>query len=378
MNQILIISFWNPIPLVPKKGLFIFEQVNAVCKRRNDVVFLEVNILPAKQFFYKTISEIALHTNKVITINIYSLFWKLILVNPWLLYWLLQKYLKAFHLNKPKIIHSNIIFPCAIVGYLLAKKWNAKHIISEHWSQIEKYAKHPIFKRLITKVYNNCKAIMPVSDFLAKKIRTVTENPNVFVIPNVIDTQLFTYVPKVQDSEELRFSCVAAWEEPKRLDLIVTSLASFAKNSPKNIILNVIGGGSQTKDFSSFRCPSNLTINWIGYISKPEIAKFLTKTDIFLQASEIETFSIVTAEALSTGTPVLVSNVGALPEFINADNGVLVENILEAWISGLQAITEKKYDNQKIALEICGKYSPDSVAAKIESIYNTLLISDNI
>ena len=59
------------------------------------------------------------------------------------------------------------------------------------------------------------------------------------------------------------------------------------------------------------------SINYTGNISKEKIVEILHDSDFFVHASYIETFSLVIAEALSTGTPVIASNVGAIPEFVN-------------------------------------------------------------
>jgi glycosyltransferase involved in cell wall biosynthesis len=376
MEPVLIISFWNPTKEQPYKGLFIHEQVYALCRARTDILFLEVNILPSKKsLFSSTVTTSALYSNKKTTLDIHSVFWKLIYINPWLLYLLVKRCLHKHHAGfNPKIVHSNVIFPCAIVGYFIAKHFNAGHVISEHWSKAEKLLKHPVYGKISLKTYSDSKAILCVSDFLANKIRSATRHPNIIIVPNIIDTGLFRHVPANYDNAaELRFTCVATWTKPKRLDLIVNSLATYATETNKTLILNVVGEGLQKDELSKSNLPKNLQINWLGYITKIEIVKILTQTDIFMHASEIETFSIVTVEALATGTPVLASNKGALPELISSHNGILVENTPEAWVEGIKAIIIKKFDFKAIASDISEKYSPDLIATKIIEVYNNVL-----
>jgi glycosyltransferase involved in cell wall biosynthesis len=376
MDQILIISLWNPTDEQPSKGLFIHEQVKAICQIRSDIIFLEINILPSKKtIFSRTVSEHVYDGNKKLTITIHSVLWKLIYVNYWLIYFLAHKTLRKNDPTfKPSLVHSNIIFPCALVGHLLAKKFNSSHIISEHWSNAENLLKHPIFGEKALNAYRNSDAILCVSTFLANKIRSVTRHPNIVIIPNIIDTEQFQYIPKQFDRKKIHFSCCAIWKKPKRLDLIVKSLIGFAtEHNDNSYVLNVIGEGIQIKEFATCAIPENLTINWLGFITKPEIVKVLGTTDFFLHASEIETFSIVTAEALSTGTPVLASNTGALPELINKSNGLLVENTINAWITGLQDITQNTFSNQTIAQEVSNKYSPESVANSIDMVYQKVM-----
>ena len=109
-----------------------------------------------------------------------------------------------------------------------------------------------------------------------------------------------------------------------------------------------------------------------GYLDRLEIAALFQKTHLFLHASDIETFSIVTAEALSTGTPVLASDAGALPELINPQNGLLVENTPEAWLKGIREIASKHFDYQTIALQNQNKYSPLSIGNRILEVYKRI------
>ncbi|HEX3006672.1 MAG TPA: glycosyltransferase family 4 protein, partial [Bacteroidales bacterium] len=120
------------------------------------------------------------------------------------------------------------------------------------------------------------------------------------------------------------------------------------------------------------KLPENFSIKWLGYLQKSEVARVLNNSGFFLHASELETFSIVTAEALATGTPVMVSNIGALPELVNENNGLLVENNLHEWIAGLKRIIKINYNKKEIAEKIAFKYSPESIAEKINSVYKSL------
>jgi glycosyltransferase involved in cell wall biosynthesis len=375
VKQVLILSFWNPTPWMPFKGLFIHEQVKAICERNANILFLQVNILPSQtSLYHKTVSNETLFLSQKITINITSVFWKFIYVNPWLASKIIKQTLKKKAPSfKPALIHSNIIYPCGIAGHLLAQGFNSKHIISEHWSKAVSLLKHPVYKKIALDTYRNSKAVICVSQFLANSIRAVSGISNTMVIPNIIDTTLFGFEPKLkQNKDEIHFTCAAHWEAPKRLDLIIDSVDAFANETKKAVVLYVIGNGGQRHQYIN-KPKDNLRIQWLGYIPKQGIPAILHKTDYFLHASETETFSIVIVEALSTGTPVLASNVGAIPELINSKNGVLVENTLESWISGITEITSHKFDNPTITEGISGKYSPDAVAQKIEKVYNEVL-----
>jgi L-malate glycosyltransferase len=375
-NQVLIISFWNPTEENPQQGLFIQDQAASICSLRDNVVFLQVNVLFSKNIFLKkTIEESTWHNNRRIVINLYTRLWKFWYVNPWWLARIVYRIIKkrGNEIN-PEIIHSNVIFPCGIVGYLLTKKMGANLIISEHWSKAEKLLRHPLYKRIALRAYLKSSAIICVSEFLLHKIAKATHHVNLIVIPNIINAKLFTYLPKTpSDNGNLYFICVASWRLPKRLDLIMESICRWALETTRKIDLRVVGNGLQVEAFKNREPPENLHIEWLGYRNKSDIAKLLQTSHIFVHASDIETFSVVTAEALSTGTPVLASKVGALPELINENNGILVENTPEAWLKGVQEIVIKQFDYEAIAIQHQNKFSPDKIGNDILSVYSKII-----
>ncbi|HUX94141.1 MAG TPA: glycosyltransferase family 4 protein [Bacteroidales bacterium] len=375
-RQVLIISFWNPTEKHPQQGIFIQDQAAAVCSLRDDIVFLRINVLPSKNLILKKeILDSQFFRNRQITINLYSLFWKFYFVNPWLMARIIKKILtQKFPEIKPALIHSNVIFPCGIVAWLLAKKTDSKMIISEHWSKAEKLIKHPLYRKTALKAYLKNSTVITVSEFLASIIAGSTGHKNIKVIPNIVNTALFSYKQKTYpDKNSIICTCVATWKPPKRLDLIVDSLVMFVLETGYKVNLNIIGNGIQTESAKAGKVPENLNIVWHGYLTKEAIVPLLHRSHIFLHASEIETFSIVTAEALSTGTPVLASDRGALPELIHKHNGMLAENDVVSWKEKLCEIINNRFDNEVIARENQARFSPENVGRTILEVYNKVL-----
>lgn len=55
-------------------------------------------------------------------------------------------------------------------------------------------------------------------------------------------------------------------------------------------------------------------VRWLGAIDAPTIVKNLQEASVFVNTSFIESYSLVLAEAMSVGTPCVVSYAGAMPE----------------------------------------------------------------
>lgn len=61
--------------------------------------------------------------------------------------------------------------------------------------------------------------------------------------------------------------------------------------------------------------------------SAEELAEIYSIADVFVNPSKEETMGLTSVEAISSGTPAIVYNRTALPEFINVYNGCVCESI---------------------------------------------------
>ncbi|MBY0425771.1 MAG: glycosyltransferase, partial [Cytophagales bacterium] len=116
-------------------------------------------------------------------------------------------------------------------------------------------------------------------------------------------------------------------------------------------------------------------VNLLGGKPRTEIATYMQKTDFYIHAADIETFSIVTAEALSTGTPVIASNNTALPELVNETNGVLSENNTEDFAQGILKAIATDFDSESISKKMEGRFSYQKVGNNFLEVYNQIISS---
>jgi glycosyltransferase involved in cell wall biosynthesis len=373
--RILFISCWYPTKENPLKGIFVKEHARAIHSSGEKIVVLGLNVTSATSFYNKRIEKVrddqGIETH---IIHIESFFYKWIYINPFHLYSILRRYFKdeiqpGFD---PDIIHSNILNPCAILGDWLSAEYKKPHIITEHWSKIDKYMRKNILSSYGKKAYENAKIITAVSQFLKSGIDKYILKPDkVKIVPNVIDTDLFNFLPKISSDDKMIFSCVATWTPPKQPMLFVNALEKISKNSSKKIELNMVGEGIQLEEVRNAN--ASYQINYHGNLSRQKIAELLQRSDYFFHASDIETFSMVCAEALATGTPVIASRVGGIPEFVNESNGVLTGNTIEEWTQAIEKAANTKFDNSAISKNLTGRFSRAAVAKMFKEIYSSFL-----
>lgn len=159
------------------------------------------------------------------------------------------------------------------------------------------------------------------------------------VIHNVIDTQLFEYVPK--DAEQ-RFNFL--WVRNARAwnygaDLAAEILARFRESKWwSKMKVTIVGDGKYFQHFDQFKNEPNVEIIR-RYVSQQEIAKLHKQHGVFLVPSRFDTQGVSRDEAMSSGLVPVTNPVAAVPEFVDFENAVLGQEAeIDAWAWELEKV----------------------------------------
>ena len=112
---------------------------------------------------------------------------------------------------------------------------------------------------------------------------------------------------------------------------------------------------------------------FLGYISDEQLIDLYNIADVSTVPSRSEPFGLVAIEALACGTPVVGTNQGGLPDFINEDIGALVDveddiALAEAIINEL--VRPDKKERRKRAHEYAvNNFSWENTIKEVEKIY---------
>ena len=120
------------------------------------------------------------------------------------------------------------------------------------------------------------------------------------------------------------------WSSDKGQDEMI----KVATQMPEAKVI-LVGHQSEKKEY-----PSNIiTIDFTD--SKEELAEIYSAADVFFNPSKQETFGLVSGEALACGTPIIVYNTTACPEFVTEYTGVILEENDDI-VKAVQRILETK------------------------------------
>ena len=274
--------------------------------------------------------------------------------------------------NKPDLVHANIVWPIGLFAIWLKFRYKLNFILTEHWSALAKKEKFNFLKRkLISIIFNKASLIVTVSESLKKDIQKWGNHLEPTVIPNIVNTNYFTYQEK-KETDIYKWAHISTLDEVKNVDGIIRAfhkLILFDKNNH----LSIISDGDYTqikKLLSKLNFPKE-NISLKGTSSNTEVADLLKSSDVCVQFSKSETFGIVAAESLCTGTPILSTKVGFLKEFEESEIGLFSknkdENDLFNKMKMMKSIT---FDRQKSSRKFTSLFNPKKISELYSNIYS--------
>lgn len=382
--NILFLSSWYPTEKNPNFGVFVKEHAHAIHATENKIVMLAIVIQRDNKIFeIKVIDKLDELGMRVVLIEVNTLFRDIVYHALPFQFLLVKKvFKKRIQPNfRPDIIHSNVIFPAGIIGYWLSRSFKLPHIITEHWTRVTPFLRNmPVLSSWGKKAYRHAARILPVSKYLQSVIKTELpqiENDKFRVIGNVIDSDTFCHKQKTVLPTEIRFCSIATWARlknpAKQPELLIHAISKLQTQLNSKILLTMIGGGDKVPDLKALCETEKVNAIFTGYLPKSEIAIKLQESDFFVHPTLVETFGVVVAEALLTGTPVICSNVSALQELVTSDNGVLCENTITDWENALRKAFDFKFNHLQIASDVKQKYDLKNIGIAIDSVYKELV-----
>lgn len=216
---------------------------------------------------------------------------------------------------------------------------------------------------------NNMMIIVP-SEWMAQIVKTsfLHQYP-VTVVNNGIDLKTFSYrEPKdelfikygIAREKKILLGVANIWDKRKGLN----DFLSLAQILPEDYQIVLVGlSHPQIK-----KMPENIIgIQRTEY--KEELAMLYSMSYIFINPSLEESFSLVTAEALACGTPVIVLDTSAVKEFVCENNGIVLGNHdATDYLQAIKTLEEKNLFREQIS-QTASKYNVEGYAEKILDLY---------
>lgn len=354
--KVLFLASWYPNEDNNYSGIFIKRHAEAVSKYC-DVCVLYVHMSQHRN----KISVESTTENGVKTIRVYSPSAKKDgVIGALKYYYSCLRGLKTVHkeFGRPDIIHAHVIRQAGILALLVNRLTGIPYVLSEHSTQFSNYYSSKFYTNLCNEILYRASVIMPVSYSLENQMRRHYSANKYQIVPNVVDTK--RYIPLIKSKRQVkRILHVSMLNDyQKNVSGIITAIKELS-SSRDDFELHIVGDGpdrAMLEELAGYLLNSKIFFH--GRVDDPTLTSMMQNADFFVLNSRCETFSIVCAEALSAGIPVISTVCGGPEEFVNKDCGVLIQPGELVSTIDFMLDNYEKYDPVKLHKRIENKFSP--------------------
>ncbi|MHC4512952.1 MAG: N-acetyl-alpha-D-glucosaminyl L-malate synthase BshA [Planctomycetota bacterium] len=282
------------------------------------------------------------------------------------------------------LFHVHYAIPHAVSAYLAREmaKGRLRFITTLHGTDITIVGAERAYMHPTEFAINESNAVTAVSEFLARETCEVFDiDQTIHVVPNFVDTK--RYVPGEgtrwyeRGDEERVIVHVSNFRPVKRVANVVRAFAHISGEVPARLLL--VGDGPDREHAlavaNDLGCRDR--VQHLGNTDATE--QTLVGADLFLMASETESFGLSILEAMSCGVPCVSTDVGGVRELMG-DTGALTKlghpkEMADAALSFLTSKDKHRDASAAARRRATDHFDEPSVVKRYFEIYRAVLAS---
>ena len=277
--------------------------------------------------------------------------------------------------GKTDLIHVHVLTRMGFIAHWQKYLNGTPYIITEHWSRyLPGNEFNGILRKWWTKrIVRRAAMVTTASQVLAEAMQSHgLKNRHYELLPNVVDTNLFKPIPHHNETPKIvHVSCFE--DKSKNISGLLEAL-KMMKNKGVAYQAVLIGEGMDLEVMKQKAIRMDLTdrVHFTGLLQGQDLVNELATGDFFVLPSHYETGGIVLLEAMACGLPVVATNVGALPEIVNEQNGILVPAGDVKVLAEAMEQCCHSYNNYKaeaLRSRVVERYSKEKVGALLNDWY---------
>ena len=152
------------------------------------------------------------------------------------------------------------------------------------------------------------------------------------VIPNGVDTELYSPGPRPEielpdaslEREPVRLCIVGRLHPDKDHLNLLQAVARMRDRGAADFVLYVVGDGSERQSIEAFVSEHSLREIVVLLGDRSDVGELLRGMDIFVLSSRTEGLPVALLEAMSTGLPSVVTDVGGVADAVSGGAGLVV------------------------------------------------------
>lgn len=144
---------------------------------------------------------------------------------------------------------------------------------------------------------------------------------------------------RIPDNQPYILFASTLWPH-KNLEVVLAALHRLSTEIPHQL---VIAGNHETAYGLKIQAlvrelRLNSRVTFLGHVQRPELRTLYQGADLVVYPSRIESFGFPVLEAMATGTPVIASTGGALPEVAGGACLLASPDLVDEWVSGIRSL----------------------------------------
>lgn len=286
------------------------------------------------------------------------------------------------------ILHVHYAIPHAAVAYmakkiLLTEGRYIPVVTTLHGTDITLVGSNNAFAPVVAFSINKSDGVTAVSESLRQQtVDLFNIQKEIRVIYNFIDFDRFKKIDKdhfkraIAPNGERILTHTSNFRKVKRIEDVILVFKKVYEKIPSKLLL--IGDGPERHSMEELCRKLDLS-HEVRFLGKQDaIEELLAVSDLFIMASESESFGLAALEAMACEVPVISTNVGGLPEVnIHGQTGFLSEvgDIEQMAHHAITILSDEELLQQfrKNALAQARRFDIDNILPEYEAYYEEVL-----
>ncbi|WP_251198265.1 glycosyltransferase [Anaerotardibacter muris] len=285
----------------------------------------------------------------------------------------------------PDVIHGQHVW----ILPSLACDHGVPLVLTAHGTDLMGYEKWPHLHAFADRAIEDCEKVICISEDNEELVRaTFPEqahkivrrrngyNPDIFKVEDIDrEAVLADHGVDARDRNVILFA--GKMTRFKGIDVLLDAAAIYEKDLP-NAITVLAGDGEEREALERQARELGLgRVFFIGNVSQSELARLYNSADVSVVPSRREPFGLVAVEAMACGTPVVATDQGGLPDFVDREVGELVEpedatDLARGIEETLErALTDKDW-RKRIAAYAESNYSQEVILQELVDLYESV------
>ena len=279
-----------------------------------------------------------------------------------------KSYIKEF---KPDIVHVYTPMPI-MIGIWCRKKFGVKYVMSLHGTDVVRIKSSRLFNFCL----ESPDAVVTVGrtkqeEFSYLKLRRPIES-----IGNGVDNKTFA---NTKQRRKNQFVQVASLRWQKGQNYLFDAFGKFHEEYPEYKLVMIGEGEDKSKLQEQASKGGYLdAVDFKGMLSREKVAEILNQSKVFVLSSVSEGFPKVVIEAMATGTPVISTDVGNVPEVVQNSGIIVPSKNVEALYEAMKKMTSSEEQwmmCSQLSEEYANVHTWESVENRLNAVYKEVLES---